>query len=536
MNRVYFDLPGVDESLRRQCTPHQLHATEPTLVSFVEGSLPLHLRSRLRLASAEQLRLAFAGDAELWSFRWLEENTDAPPIDGHVVRRGRHLHLIEFTDASFRSAFGHARLFERPADLLPFVRLVFRLSRRSRRRDMLIEDLEELALPDGIDPEVLDRIRANVPPRLESDGAGHRVLGLTCFRRQLYLSKLRASGGQLHEEPDRVPHEGHVEVRTSADRRLGREIPWVGQPDEDASLGQTRRRQESRPDEIAAFERVAEWRPEGFAGEASRVDREATEAHIRRGAAYGWEEVLPLQKPEHQPEIEALLRALNARCLDLRVPDAPRAEAGPDVREASIRIRRKRLPFYSEHRLYELISNEADQGRRSRTRSTQILFAPDPSILPPSLARNSRDLIPLDGASAPIHSLNDGYRPTLAGDTALEYTRFFCGSVSGDHGFFHPVEGPDDLHWRGLSEDQRELVAKRLRPLRLWPNEPGQPMTIDGFVAYGYVLWHAEFRLEPAGEILMPSERPVLSHLETIPNRMTAKTHFFLRAPRSRPQ
>jgi hypothetical protein len=504
-------------------------AAEPILFRYVRSALPFAICKSHRLTRVERTVLPFSPACDLWTFSFTSADAETSPAwIGHVLRNAGKLTLIDFRDSTFFSAIALDDRDLAQSDCLLYVRLYFSLSARARDGDALVESLPPGIVPESVDSAAREKLRDIVPPRRVSSNI---VEGMTVYNDTLFHSRFALGNGRIAEHSVAVV--SRPLSRPEHPNTLGLQEDWIGQVDSVLgwSIGARRRQTERR--ETEGRKKLLGRKPADTKdADLDTVAAAAHEAKRRRKAAYAWTTVLSADGVADDRETKAVLRALEERCLDVHIPVIPRPEGGSTDR---IIVRRKTLPFYPAHNLYEIVDRTS-----GRPRSGRFLFCEDLDALPARL-RSIRsnevagalpgDLIPLSGVSWIIHHLNDGYEIKLSGDAALEYVDFFGDHVYGSGSSFHIVEELEDLRWCGFSQDQQAALGPQLHPMRLWPSTTEGSLLIDSFISYQRSLFHADFLLKSNGEIAMVDDEPFIDRLEAFPHLTTPKTHFFLRRP-----
>lgn len=120
----------------------------------------------------------------------------------------------------------------------------------------------------------------------------------------------------------------------------------------------------------------------------------------------------------------------------------------------------------------------------------------------------------LNGASAPLHDVNEVARIKLDAAAAPHYLRFFCFFCRGDEGPFVIVENARQREIPPLPEPLRAQVEELVRPARVWGwDEEHGAHRISAVVYYSTALFFADFLLKPDGQIEMVRDRPLMVDL-----------------------
>ncbi|WP_372053334.1 hypothetical protein P7L74_02890 (plasmid) [Tistrella mobilis] len=172
------------------------------------------------------------------------------------------------------------------------------------------------------------------------------------------------------------------------------------------------------------------------------------------------------------------------------------AGLGPLVPEL-LNVRLCRPIFHARLELAELLVRRAD-GRFA----TLLL-----GMLPDRLGH-------VDGTSRVIHALNAADPPLLDGpEQAMDYLRWFCAVVCGDHGGFPVVECLADLPFTALTPELGDRLAQVLTPLTVHGRTAGGDWMIAGCVLHAGALYQVEMRVRPDGLVEMLDDCVALDSL-----------------------
>ena len=166
-------------------------------------------------------------------------------------------------------------------------------------------------------------------------------------------------------------------------------------------------------------------------------------------------------------------------------------------------VRRADIPFYREHRLYEILA------RRDTAATYQQYYF---------LRHSSGSVRPLYGDSQAIHQTNRDEAPILStASAAADYLRFFCWAVRGADGPFLIVEHFRDIPWeRAPQHDARENVMRHIQPIqaaRRSSEGADHYWHCSATVLYGRHLFSATFSVSDSGRVEMPTDVPVRGEL-----------------------
>ena len=121
---------------------------------------------------------------------------------------------------------------------------------------------------------------------------------------------------------------------------------------------------------------------------------------------------------------------------------------------------------------------------------------------------------PLTGSSNPIHGANDKAPIELNEDNVLQYVRFFCYFVHGDHGPFTVVENEKDLIFTDkLPAQMVSKLSDKLEELELIGRLADDHYDVTGTVFYGDAIFAARFDVYPDRQIQMVEDDPVITDL-----------------------
>jgi len=202
-----------------------------------------------------------------------------------------------------------------------------------------------------------------------------------------------------------------------------------------------------------------------------------------------------------------------------------------------IAIWKKKLPFYPNHDLYELI----DWRFNSNPRHARFLYSSLQSD-------NGEKFVELSGTSPPIHTLNtkELSAGTLTFATAADYLHFFCDNVHGEFGPFSIIEEiTADICFQAIGYNQRTNLENLLSDITTLPrhsdkaflpihlkrdiSEDNKCICIaEALVLYSDSLFGAHFKIYQDGLVEMPRDMALLSNLKTESLRRTPTTHFTL--------
>lgn len=131
------------------------------------------------------------------------------------------------------------------------------------------------------------------------------------------------------------------------------------------------------------------------------------------------------------------------------------------------------------------------------------------------------DLIaPLNGTSPPIHGFNHQVVRRFSPDTVLDYLRFFCWAVWGEHGPFWIVEGPTDPPLSPLRAEL-ELLAPALQPALFERADEENRFYCAAWVGYANTLFSANFRIDSSGMVEMLNDEPFATLSQPLPRPFT---------------
>ena len=360
--------------------------------------------------------------------------------------------------------------------------------------------------------------------------------------------------------------------------RLGSmQNPWRGERGTGTSLIQRGARQKRLDADLENPIANPLQKIPGLEGDIQAVIAEAETDYARRCKTSAWQNLLPPDNVKQSiRQAENFSNHVNRELLDLHIPEdcAKPVESTGILAKLPYTARIRDLPFWGNYKLVEL--TERLGGRRRRT---SLLWAsgdpplPDLGTIKSSLANNiertaivkdharrigidpssedavnhvfstlERDVRPivgLDGASAPIHSINCAQKINgtlvLNSETARDYLAFFCAYVHGDDGSFTILEDKDEATWAGFYHNQKGRFGDIIFPMRLWQPLKNQTQhsgdiefVIEASVTYGGGLFRALFKLLPDGLAEMLTDIPITSDLEVRAYRWNPKNNFLL--------
>lgn len=131
----------------------------------------------------------------------------------------------------------------------------------------------------------------------------------------------------------------------------------------------------------------------------------------------------------------------------------------------------------------------------------------------------ARQVVPLTGASAPIHVLNQKRRPRLNRSTVHEYLKLFCHFVWGEDGAFHIVDRREDLEAAGLDP------AAHHAELSLETEKAGAEWRVRAIVFYASHFFSAVFRIQRSGMVIMENDL-LLNHPSSGPVRLPSAQEY----------
>lgn len=158
------------------------------------------------------------------------------------------------------------------------------------------------------------------------------------------------------------------------------------------------------------------------------------------------------------------------------------------------------LPFYDEHRFYDLA---------------------DHSFMPPArrfIVMKDGDITVLDFTNTPIYSLNSKVPIQLNRDNVKDYVRFFFTFVRGRHGRFIIVESVDDISWREEPPPAaRKSISKLIQPIAFHSSDKNDgSYYLQAQMMFRDSLFQADISVQPDGlvqlsnEVLLIEDMPVL--------------------------
>ena len=168
------------------------------------------------------------------------------------------------------------------------------------------------------------------------------------------------------------------------------------------------------------------------------------------------------------------------------------------INEATARLSQCALPFYSKH----VLVWASDTSWPADVGPFWLLVTPGRVFL-------------LDGASAPVHDVNESDPIEVTDDNVLDYLRFFTYFVQGDEGPFLIVEDLEHpaLDTEKLTPSHRLALEETIRPPVFDGREADGAMLATASILYGADLFTARFSITRNGMIEMIDDEPVAADL-----------------------
>lgn len=174
------------------------------------------------------------------------------------------------------------------------------------------------------------------------------------------------------------------------------------------------------------------------------------------------------------------------------------------IRPGEATIAWRNLPWYDDVRLVSVATPEMDE------RNVRLFFL-----------ELQGEIFRLKGISPPIHEVNKRAQLRLDSANVLDYLRFFCFFVRGEHGPFYIVEALDDPFLpQGLGPAGQAAIADTARPATFEGMSPEGHFWCDAVVYYSNAIFITNYAIGPDGMVEMLDDEPVASDL---PGRITAR-------------
>ena len=541
-----------DQATYESISVDEWRQRHPFVSRSILVSLDLRFAENLLLTEVEYLVLPFNLAWRLWRLTFARKPKEpapspeaektaanaapAKPIHALALEFEGIVTPVDYTDYCFAEAIfrAHSPLtIDTPEKRKAYLAVYFAVSYRVRDRDTFYPSFRTLNELPGVDATKWNEARERAGRHVGADQDAYVCVSRRSGIVKIFRDAYRTIGGFARV----IPTETNELVLFQQDDLITDDerppIPWWPRVQPTQSMTVARRRHVQGREEEDWIRRYRKWCPDGFEAHKEQTRTTAREMYEERRRRFPWRQVLPSPDPETPDEVglraetAEFLSAVQARCDDYAIPvgciEACRA-AGGARHDLVLDVRRRELPFYPAHRLFEVIDR-----RGGRTRRLRFLFAPESATeLPAELDR----LIPLNDVSDTLHMINHAYKPQLTGLNAVEYLSFFSRTISGGDGVFHTIEALDDVRWRGQAVEHRRRVEELATPIRLWPTPDGEVPVLDAVLTYAGALFHAEFRLPGTGVVQMVSDRGLVERLDIAPEVVSAGTHIFLRQPR----
>lgn len=160
-------------------------------------------------------------------------------------------------------------------------------------------------------------------------------------------------------------------------------------------------------------------------------------------------------------------------------------------------IAQARLSFYPDVRLIRMIDGTW----------------PKPGLSIYFLARGET-LYRLDGLPGSIDRFNTKSELAIAAGNVLDYLRFHCFFVHGEHGPFLLAESPDQSFMPEIPDLQlRDLLEDILRPPIITDMSRDGDFTCTAIVLYAGGIFNAVFRISRDGKLEMTDDDPIFTEL-----------------------
>lgn len=130
-----------------------------------------------------------------------------------------------------------------------------------------------------------------------------------------------------------------------------------------------------------------------------------------------------------------------------------------------------------------------------------------------------RRVFMLDGASAPIHDVNELEPITVTEANVLDYLRFFTYFVHGEEGPFLVVDDIGDplIEQLDLNPTMRASIADAITPPVFHGRGPDGDLEASATILYGDGLFSARFSVSRSGMIEMIDEDSIAADLRSAP-------------------
>jgi len=115
----------------------------------------------------------------------------------------------------------------------------------------------------------------------------------------------------------------------------------------------------------------------------------------------------------------------------------------------------------------------------------------------------------LDGASLPIHQVNELEQPRINAQTVLSYLAFFCFFVRGEDGAFLNIDRRQGV----FLPDLGDRAADIFRSPQIWGQDEECRWRVSSLIFYGEAVFFANFLVYPTGMIEMLNDTPVTPDL-----------------------
>ncbi|MGE4559289.1 MAG: hypothetical protein AB7E77_03730 [Desulfobulbus sp.] len=141
---------------------------------------------------------------------------------------------------------------------------------------------------------------------------------------------------------------------------------------------------------------------------------------------------------------------------------------------------------------------------------------------------NDQSVIPILGASTPIHKLNEKGALSLTNEGSVaSYLRFFCNAVRADEGPFRIIENVAQIPLLEACSEINDREIARLIPQIEITKQEGDAWTTKALINYCNGLFLAHFKIQASGMIEMVGDELVMDLKNVKRERIVSGLRFF---------
>ena len=156
------------------------------------------------------------------------------------------------------------------------------------------------------------------------------------------------------------------------------------------------------------------------------------------------------------------------------------------------------------------------------------MTGPDDVAATFSFLVNDQSVIPILGASPPIHELNGKGALSLTNEaSAASYLRFFCNAVRGDEGPFRIIESVAQIPLTEACTEMKDREIARLISQMEITGQEKEAWRTKALVNYSNGLFLADFKIQASGMVEMLDDESVMILENVKRERIVSGLRFF---------